>query len=108
MKQAVAALAILMLLAGGPVFVSAQTFTGIMDVIKTEILDPLTVLLFVLATAIFLWGVIEMLANSDNEEARTTGRKHMIWGVIGLFIMLSVKVIIRMLCATFEITCPPL
>ena len=85
-----------------------MTVAGIMNVIKSEILDPFTTFLFVLATAVFLWGVIEMLAHPDNEDARSTGRRHMIWGVIGLFLMLAVKAIIRMICATFGFTCPPL
>lgn len=110
MKQAVSALGVLTLLVGGPVSVwavSHYSATGIMDVIKTEILTPLTVFLFVLATVIFLWGVIEILAHPDNEEARSTGRKHMIWGIVGLFIMLSAVMIIRTICATFGISpCP--
>ena len=110
MKQAFSALAIFMLLAGEPVSVLASshyTVTGIMNVIKTELLDPFITFLFVLGTAIFLWGVVEMLANPDNEEARATGRKHMIWGIVGLFIMLSVRAIITVLCNFWGATpCP--
>ena len=69
-----------------------------MEVLETEILDPLVTLLFILSTAVFLWGVIEMLAGHDNQEARTTGRKHMVWGIIGLFLMLAVNAIIIVLC----------
>ena len=29
--------------------------------------------------------------NLDNEEARSTGIKHMIWGIIGMVIMLGVN-----------------
>ena len=78
-----------------------MTLKQIMDLITNEIITPFTAFLFVLATAIFLWGVIEMLANPDNEDARSTGRKHMIWGIIGLFIMLSAKAIIKVLEKSF-------
>lgn len=108
MKQAIPALGILMLLAGWPVSVGAKTLIEIMDIIKTEILKPFTIFLFVLATAVFLWGVIEMLAHPDSEDARSAGRRHMIWGIVGLFIMLAAKAIIRSVCATFGIACPPL
>lgn len=106
MKQVRIVLALLWLMTTGPVFVYAATVTGIMNVIKTEILNPFTVLLFVVATVIFLWGVIEMIASGDNEEARSTGRQHMIWGIIGLFIMFSAITIVKVLCTSFGVTCP--
>ncbi|MEK7090123.1 MAG: hypothetical protein AAB930_00895 [Patescibacteria group bacterium] len=108
MKQVRIVLALLWLLTTGPVSVwAASTVTGIMAVIKNQILTPLTALLFVVATVIFLWGVVEMIASGDNEEARSTGRRHMIWGIIGLFIMLSAITIVKVLCASFGVTnCP--
>lgn len=58
--------------------------------IATEILDPLLLLLVVIAFLVFIWGVIEFIANADNSDARQTGRRHIIWGIVGLFIMFGV------------------
>jgi hypothetical protein len=44
------------------------------------------------------------VAHSDNEEARDTGRRHIISGLIGLFIMFSVFGIIRIILGTFGIS----
>ena len=46
-------------------------------------------MLMVLATVLFLWGVIAFLANPDNEDARTEGRNFMILGIICLFVMIA-------------------
>ena len=68
------------------------------------IINPLIMLFMVLGTAFFLWGIIEFLMNPDNEEKRKSGKKHMMWGIIGLFLMVSVWGIIRVLCDFFQ-TC---
>lgn len=68
------------------------------------ILNPLILLLFAVATVIFLWGLMEFLSNSESEEVRTKGRQHMLWGVIGMFIMISVFGIMNLLINTFGLT----
>ncbi len=78
-----------------PLAAGAKSVYEIIDVVIAEILDPLTTLFFVAATVLFLYGVIEYVAGAANEEARTTGRRHMIWGLSGLLIMLATKVIIK-------------
>lgn len=67
------------------------------------IVNPLIVLLFGAAFLVFLWGVLKFVRNANNEEARKEGGKHIFWGVIGIFIMLSVYGILRMVLNTFGI-----
>jgi len=71
--------------------------------VNSTIINPLIVFLFALALAYFLFGVLQFLMNPDNEEAKTNGRQHMIWGIIGLTIMMGVFAILNMIMATFEI-----
>ncbi|MCF7835689.1 MAG: hypothetical protein K9M15_01030 [Candidatus Marinimicrobia bacterium] len=52
--------------------------------------QPFITFLVVLTVAIFIWGLVEFVAGSDNEEKRSTGKRHLIWGIIGLFIMFAV------------------
>ncbi|MBU0611817.1 pilin [Patescibacteria group bacterium] len=68
------------------------------------IINPLILLLFALALAYFLWGVFEFLSNQENEEKKTTGKKHMLWGVIGITIMMGVWFILNVILNTFNIT----
>jgi uncharacterized membrane protein YidH (DUF202 family) len=71
--------------------------------VSTQIINPLIVLLFGLAIAFFLYGVLEFILNQENEEAKTNGRSHMIWGIIGLTIMMGVWVIMGMIIKTFNL-----
>lgn len=55
--------------------------------IEIEILNPVIKLLFGLAVAIFVYGVVQFIWKSDDEEARKAGAQHIMWGLVGLFIM---------------------
>ncbi len=53
------------------------------------IVVPLLELLFAVATVVFVYGVIQVVLNQVDTEAHEKGRKSMLYGIIGLFIMLS-------------------
>ena len=78
-----------------------NTFIGNVD---TMIINPLIVLLFALALAYFLWGVFEFIANLENDEKKTAGKNHMLWGVVGIAIMMGVWTILNIILSTFNIT----
>ncbi len=67
--------------------------TKIIDVIIT----PLISLLFLLAMLVFVWGLFGLIAKGDDPTARKEGQQHILWGVIGMFIMISVFGIIRLI-----------
>jgi len=75
----------------------AKTIDEVIAVITNEVLQPIVQLLFALATILFLWGVVEFLISRDNEEERDKGKRHMLWGAIGLVIMFSVNGILWIL-----------
>ena len=55
------------------------------------LLDRLVPLLIGLALLLFLWGVFRfMLARGGSEDERKEGRQFMLWGLIALFVMVSV------------------
>lgn len=58
--------------------------------ISTEILNPIIAIMFAVAAAYFIYGIARYVWNPDDEKARETGRKAMLWGVVGMFIMVSV------------------
>lgn len=68
--------------------------------ISTEILNPVIAVLFVLATLYFFYGVAKYLWDPENEEAREGGRRSMLWGIVGMFIMVSVFSIMRFLISS--------
>ena len=65
--------------------------------INTVILNPIIMLLFAWAVLVFLYGVFEYVKDSGSEDARATGSRHMLSGVFGIFIMLSVFAIINII-----------
>jgi len=71
--------------------------------INRLIINPLIILLFALALVYFLYGIFEFLSNGENEEKRTTGKKHMVWGIVGLTIMIGVWFILGVILDTFNI-----
>lgn len=68
----------------------------IIDKIKTEIINPIIILLVAVAVGYFLYGLMEFIKNQDNEDAQESGKKHMLWGVIGIAIMFSVYGILNL------------
>lgn len=89
--------------ASGPHITYAMSF---MQKVKVAILYPLISLLFGVAFFYFLWGVFQMVANATSEEARTKGRKHIFFGVIGMLVMLSAFAILRIASQTVGVTVP--
>ena len=59
--------------------------------------------LITLATVAFIWGIIQYFLNPDNEEKRKKGKEFLVWGLIGLFVMISVWGLVGVLSDTFGI-----
>ncbi len=74
--------------------------------INKNILNPFLGFLFVLATALFLYGLVRYLIAGDGDKDREVGKRHMMWGIIGMFIMVSVFGIMRIIVNTFGIELP--
>lgn len=75
----------------------------IVSVDKT-IVDPLINFLFALAVVYFLYGVFIFLTNQENEEKKTSGKSHMLWGVIGIAIMMGVFTILSIVTNTLGVS----
>jgi hypothetical protein len=60
-------------------------------------------LLFVLAVASFIWGVVQYVINTEEEGKRAKGRDFMIWGIIALSVMVSIWGIVSIFRNTFGI-----
>ena len=78
-----------------------DTFVGKVD---AQIINPLILLLFGLALAYFLYGMLEFIASGINDEKKTIGKSHMLWGVIGLTVMVGVWFILGLILSTLGIT----
>ncbi len=77
---------------------------GMLAKIEDVILFPLMTLMIAVALFVFLWGLFEYVRDADNESARSTGKMHMMYGIIGLVVMVSALAILKIAAGTFGIT----
>lgn len=72
--------------------------------LNTYLFNPLISLMVFVAVVYFLYGLFEFIKDADSGEGREKGKRHMLWGLIGLFVMVSVFFIMRVLLGTIGIT----
>ena len=104
MKKKIAISSVVMFM---PFLVLAQTpnfgvLTGIVNGIGglVTILTPIVV---ALALLFFFWGLAKYILSAGDEESKAAGKNIMIWGIIALFVMISVWGLVQFLGATFGI-----
>ncbi len=68
--------------------------------VQDQILTPIITLLALGAFLVFIWGIVVFIASADNEEKRSEGQRHMIWGIIGLVILFGANAIVSLIKAT--------
>jgi hypothetical protein len=73
------------------------------DKLNEVILFPTIALLTAVAFLVFLWGCFEYFINSNNEQARQQGVKHITFGIIGLVVMVSAFAILRLVLVGFAL-----
>lgn len=69
---------------------------GLVGRIAELIINPTITLLFGLAILIFVWGIAEYIRGADQSGQREKGAQHMIWGLVGIFIMVSAVAILKL------------
>lgn len=79
----------------------ATGFAGVLEKINT-LFGALLPLLVSLGVLYFVWGVVQYFI-ADNEEAKTTGKERIIYGIIGLAIIISIWGLVNIVVATFGV-----
>ncbi|MEN9852404.1 MAG: hypothetical protein RI996_347 [Candidatus Parcubacteria bacterium] len=81
---------------------SLARFLGKIKDILSDIVIPL---LITLALAVFFWGIVVSIykAGSDS-KAVTQGRTLLLWGIVALFVMISIWGLVNLVADTFEIS----
>lgn len=65
--------------------------------IKLMILNPIIGFMFAVAVVMFVYGIVEYIWGAENKDKIEDGKRHMVWGVIGMFAMLVVYGILNVL-----------
>lgn len=97
---------ILSTLVVAPMLAFAQELGNVANLLRAvgnlvNIALPIVVALTLLA---FFWGLAKFVFAAGNEEAKTEGKKLMIWGIIALFVMVSVWGLVRFIGQALNIT----
>lgn len=85
-----------------PIIALAQTqnILGVLDFFQ-RLFNGLIGFFITFAIVVFFWGMIQYLWQVDEQKAK--GLQTMMWGVIAIFVMVSIWGIIRMLQNTFGV-----
>ncbi|MEK9153911.1 MAG: hypothetical protein AAB798_00400 [Patescibacteria group bacterium] len=67
------------------------------------IINPAILLIFTAGFFLFVWGLVQFLLNLDQGGENEDGKKHILWGIVGMFIMASVYGILALLDNTFDL-----
>ena len=84
-------------------FARAQSIEDIVDTI-TAILRRVLPALFLIATIVFIWGVIIYITAGGSEDKSKKGKTYILWGLIGLTVMVAVWGIVLAITNTFNLT----
>lgn len=81
-----------LLLAAVPTLTHAQEFGWAEDVITGigELLGLAVPVLIAIALALFIWGLLGYFLSSDSDSDRAESKWRMIWGILMLFVIVTV------------------
>lgn len=74
---------------------------GILNFFRCLITDSVIPLLVTLAIVYFIYGVLKYIMNADDSTQREEGRKFMVWGIVALFVIVSIWGLVKLLAGTF-------
>lgn len=80
--------------------VTLQSILGEM----TQIVTVFVPVAIAVAVVVFVWGLVRMIAGmsyGDSDTAIAEGKKRMVWGIVGLFLIVSIWGIVELLIVMF-------
>lgn len=93
-----------------PLFAFADEISGsvtidkILKAINKQIINPAIIAIFAVALCVFIFGVVRFIwAKQQGDTYESDGKRHMIWGLVGMFIMASAFGIIQFIANTLTL-----
>jgi hypothetical protein len=84
-----------------------MTAQSLRDALVNALIEPLAALFFGVALVVFIWGIVEFLWGlSTDTEGKEDGKRHMLWGLLGMFVMLAAVTIIKIIANTLNVSIP--
>ena len=80
-----------------------MTITALVNNLTAVVINPAILLLFAVALAYFVWGLVQFLvALSSDVKGVGIGKQHMLWGTVGMFIMVAAYGILTLIQNTLN------
>jgi len=93
-----------------PALLHATTLTSVV-VALTGVIDSFVKAGVAVALLIFIWGIVKVViamnSGGASNDSITKGRQHMFWGLVGLFVIVSVWGLVALLGTLFGVSNPP-
>jgi len=75
---------------------SLTFFTTLVNDVQS-VVNLLVPLVIAIGLLLFIWGLVQYIVASGDEAAKEEGRRKMVWGVIALFVIVSVWGLVALL-----------
>lgn len=75
--------------------------TNLINFFTCTLMNAVVPLLGALAVVGFIYGIIKYFLNPDNEEKRKEGKSFMFWGLVTLFVMVSIWGLVSLFSNSF-------
>jgi len=77
-----------------------ETWVELTGNLVEAIVNPILSVIFAAALVYFLWGLAMFIMHGSNSSKRAEYQQHMLWGVVGMTVMVSVYALIALVMAT--------
>ena len=79
-----------------------MTISGFLDQVR-GVIDAIVPFIIGLAVFVVIWGILRYVTHAADEEKRAEARQYIIYGIIGVFFMLSIWGFVNILYNTFDL-----
>lgn len=80
------------------------SFNTFLLAVNREIINPILIVIFVAAIIVFVYGLLRFMSKMSSEEERRRGKSSIVWGLLGMFIMVAVFGIIRLILTLLNVS----
>ncbi len=81
-----------------------KSYSGLIDIIIDLILNSVIPILFGLTIAVFLWGGVQFIKSAGDEKGRESGKKMLLYGIIGIAVMVGFWGLVKILTGTLGVS----
>jgi len=80
-----------------------QNINGLLQLV-IQTLNYILVILFILLTLYFVWGIVQYVTSGGDEEKLAKGKQHMLWGIIGMAVAAGAWGIVQIILSYIGVT----